>query len=67
MKTFKITLTENQLRIFRMAIQEAEDANSYQIDCGGSKKFERGYRATLKDLRKLSNSVEKQIRRLTIV
>ncbi len=67
MKRFKITLTENQLRIFRMLIRETGDANSYQLDCGAGKKFEAGYRAVLRDTEKLSTSLEKQIRKQIIL
>lgn len=56
-------ITENQIRIFRMALRETEDANSYQIDCGGGKEFDRSYRAVLKAVEKLGWSIEKQIRK----
>jgi hypothetical protein len=62
-RKFKIVLTENQLRSLRMAMREAEDANSYQIECGGGGKFDRSYKSVLKAIDKLQWSIEKQVRK----
>jgi hypothetical protein len=60
-KKFKLVFTENQIKSILLAIQEADDANSYQVDMGGSKRFESGYRGVLRTMDKLRSSLYKQI------
>lgn len=58
-KTFTIKLTENQIRSLEMVFREAEDANSYQEDLEGDNTYEQ----YVKQIRKISDTVYKQLRK----